>query len=53
VVTQTEFDEWMAKQKPAYFAAFPEKDPANLKPATPVSDSSKTTSDTTKRIAKL
>ncbi len=53
VVTQTEFDEWIAKQKPAYFAAFPEKDPANLKPATPVSDSSKTTSDTTKRIAKL
>ena len=53
VVTQTEYDEWMAKQKPAYFAAFPEKDPANLKPATLVSDSTKTTSDTTKGNAKL
>jgi cytochrome c oxidase subunit II len=53
VVTQTEYDEWMAKQKPAYFAAFPENDPANLKPATPVSDTTKITSDTTKRTAKL
>jgi len=46
VVTQTEFDEWMAKQKPAYFAAFPEKDPASQKPATPVSDSTKTNAKT-------
>jgi cytochrome c oxidase subunit 2 len=53
VVTQSEFDEWMAKQKPSYFAAFPEKDPANIKPAAPVSDSAKTVSDTTKRTAKL
>jgi cytochrome c oxidase subunit II len=53
VVTQTEFDEWMAKQKPSYFAAFPEKDPANQKPAVPASDSTKTISDTTKRTAKL
>jgi len=53
VVTQTEFDEWMAKQKPSYFAAFPEKDPANQKPAAPVSDSTKNISDTTKRTAKL
>lgn len=29
VVTQSEFDEWMAKQKPYYYAAFPDKDPAN------------------------
>jgi len=46
VVTQTEFDEWMAKQKPAYLAAFPEKDPANQKPATPVSDSTKANAKT-------
>jgi cytochrome c oxidase subunit 2 len=46
VVTQSEFDAWMAKQKPAYFGAFPEKDPANQKPATPA------TSDTTKASAK-
>jgi len=29
VVTQPEFDAWMAQQKPNYYAAFPEKDPAN------------------------
>lgn len=34
VVTQPEYDEWMAKQKPAYYTAFPDKDPANAKPAT-------------------
>lgn len=28
VVTQAEFDEWMAKQKPAYYTAFPAMDPA-------------------------
>ena len=34
VVTQPEFDEWMAKQKPNYYAAFPDKDPTNtIKPA--------------------
>lgn len=27
VETQKEFDEWMAKQKPAYYTAFPEKEP--------------------------
>jgi len=45
VVTQPEFDEWMAKQKPAYYAAYPDKDPANMKPAVPVTstDSSKST----------
>jgi len=41
VVTQPEFDAWMAKQKPAYFSAYPEKDPANQKPATPVADTTK------------
>lgn len=43
VVTQPEFDEWMAKQKPNYFAAFPEKDPASQAPAQPASDSTKAT----------
>jgi cytochrome c oxidase subunit 2 len=42
VVTQSEFDAWLAKQKPAYFGAFPEKDPANQKPATPATDTTKT-----------
>jgi len=32
VVTQAEFDEWMAKQKAAYYGAFPEKDPTNAPP---------------------
>jgi len=41
VVTQPEFDAWMAKQKPAYFSAYPEKDPSNQKPATPVADTTK------------
>ena len=29
VVTQAEYDEWIAKQKPYYFAAFPDKDPSS------------------------
>ncbi len=42
VVSQAEFDVWIAQQKPNYFAAFPEKDPANQKQAIPVSaDSTK------------
>ncbi|WP_153797613.1 cytochrome c oxidase subunit II [Foetidibacter luteolus] len=35
VVTQLEYDAWFAKQKPNYFAAFPDKDPANAQPAAP------------------
>ncbi len=31
VVTQEEYDVWMAKQKPYYFSAFPDKDPSNQK----------------------
>ena len=42
VVTQEEYDVWMAKQKPYYLAAFPEKDPSNQK-----TDSTKTTAATT------
>lgn len=29
VVTQPEFDAWMAQQKPQYYVAYPDKDPAN------------------------
>lgn len=32
VVTQAEFDEWMAKQKPQYLVVNPSLDPANKKP---------------------
>ncbi|HVX26827.1 MAG TPA: cytochrome c oxidase subunit II [Parafilimonas sp.] len=32
VVTQEEFDVWMAQQKPNYYAVFPDKDPSNKKP---------------------
>lgn len=49
VVTQQEFDLWMATQKPYYFAAFPNKDP-DAKPAAPVSAPA---SDTTKTVAAL
>jgi len=31
VVTQEEYDLWMAKQKPYYYSAFPDKDPSNQK----------------------
>jgi cytochrome c oxidase subunit 2 len=40
VVTQEEFDVWMAQQKPNYYAAFPDKDPANKTSVT--TDSTKT-----------
>ena len=42
VVTQEEFDVWLAQQKPNYFAAFPDKDPSNKKPQL-ATDSTKTT----------
>jgi cytochrome c oxidase subunit 2 len=35
VVTQQEYDAWMAKQKPYYYAAFPDKDPASKPLNTP------------------
>ena len=31
VVDQEEYDLWMAKQKPQYLVAFPDKDPSNKK----------------------
>ncbi|MDE1192789.1 MAG: cytochrome c oxidase subunit II [Arachidicoccus sp.] len=54
VVTQAEYDAFMAKQKPAYYSAFPAKDPDNIKAAAAVSDSSKpvkvaSPADTTKK----
>jgi cytochrome c oxidase subunit 2 len=33
VVEEEEFDAWMAKQKPYYYGAFPEKDPSATPPA--------------------
>ena len=33
VVDQEEYDLWMAKQKPQYFTAFPEKDPSAVRVA--------------------
>ena len=41
VVTQEEYDVWMAQQKPNYYAAFPDKDPSSKKPQ--LTDSTKTT----------
>jgi cytochrome c oxidase subunit 2 len=41
VVTQEEFDVEMAKLKPNYYTAFPEKDPASAPKATPAADSAK------------
>jgi len=43
VVTQEEYDVWMAQQKPNYYAVFPDKDPSNKKPQLPAADSTKTT----------
>lgn len=42
VVTQEEYDIWLAQQKPNYYAAFPDKDPSNQKPQLAV-DSTKAT----------
>ncbi len=47
VVEQEDFDMWMAKQKSAYLTAFPDKDPANAKPA----DSTKTAAVKTEATA--
>ena len=42
VVTQSEYDAWMATQKPLYFTAFPEKDPSATPAApAPATDSTK------------
>jgi cytochrome c oxidase subunit 2 len=46
VVTQEEYDMWMAKQKAQYLVAFPEKDPSNVPAA-----STATTNDSTAKTA--
>jgi cytochrome c oxidase subunit 2 len=40
VESQEEFDLWMARQKPKYYVAFPDKDP-DAKKATPDSTANK------------
>lgn len=47
VVTQAEYDEWLAKQTPAYFAAFPDKAP---KAAPAATDSSAAKTSTTAKL---
>ena len=51
VVTQAEYDVWMAQQKPNYYAAFPDKDPSNQKPQV-AADSTKSTASTVDTTAK-
>jgi cytochrome c oxidase subunit 2 len=50
VVTQEEYDMWMAKQKAQYLVAFPEKDPSNV-PAAATATSSDSTAKTA--VAKM
>ncbi len=55
VVTQEEYDMWMAKQKAQYLVAFPEKDPSNVPAATveaeKASMGAKKTTDSTAKTA--
>jgi cytochrome c oxidase subunit 2 len=51
VVTQEEFDIWMAQQKPNYYTAFPDKDPSNQKPQLSA-DTTKTTASAKKEAVK-
>lgn len=52
VVTQEEYDLWMAKQTPKYYSVFPDKAPASAeKPASPGVDSTAAKSDSTKVVA--
>lgn len=51
VVDQEEFDVWMAKQKPNYLTAFPDKDPANIFDSTKMAV--KPIGAATKTVAKL
>jgi cytochrome c oxidase subunit 2 len=47
VVTEEEFDAWMAKQKPYYYSAFPDKDPSAKPMVTPSKVDSATPPGTT------
>ncbi|MEO8712247.1 MAG: cytochrome c oxidase subunit II [Parafilimonas sp.] len=51
VVTQAEYDVWMAQQKPNYYAAFPDKDPSNQKPQLSA-DSTKATASANEKPVK-
>jgi cytochrome c oxidase subunit 2 len=55
VVSQEEYDLWIAKQNPYYYAAFPDKDPAAAKPAAAATaDTSKTAKPAeVKTVAKM
>jgi cytochrome c oxidase subunit 2 len=52
VVEQEEYDVWLAKQKPQYLVAFPDKDPSN-KPADSVKVAAKPVETVTKTLAKM
>lgn len=52
VVDQEEYDAWMAKQKPAYLMANPDKDPDNIK-ADSTKLAAKPAADATKQVAKM
>jgi len=53
VVDQEEYDVWMAKLKPQYLVAFPDKDPENAKPADTTKIAGKLVEPATKTVAKL
>ena len=53
VVDQEDYDVFMAKQKPQYLTTFPDKDPANTKPADSTKIAAKMVEPATKTIAKL
>ena len=55
VVSQEDYDLWIAKQNPYYYAAFPDKDPAAAKPAAAATaDTSKTAKPAeVKTVAKM
>lgn len=53
VVDQEEYDVWMAKQKPQYLVAFPDKDPSNAKPADSTKTAAKPVQPANKTVAKL
>ena len=52
VVTQAEYDLWMAQQKPNYYAAYPDMDPAKQIPAAAATvDSTKTANNSVQPAA--
>lgn len=53
VVDQEEFDVLMAKQKPQYLVANPDKDPSNVKPADTTKIAAKPAEPATKVVAKM